>query len=575
MKNSYTKRFTGYVLKYKRLLIISFIFLLIYSVIASLIPFLVKQAIDNFIANKNITGLTQFSVEIAILICIQYLTRISQIYLTNLAGQRTMNDIRMDLFKRLEDFKIDIFNKEPSGKIITRITNDVENLNELLTSGVIALLGDALLIITSIAFLMYINPLLALISITPLPIAFFCAIFFGNRMERLYEKVRDIITKMNIHMQESLTGITIIQSFGAEASNSKKFQNIAKDFRSTFHRAQMHVILLRQSINVTYYSSMILLIIFGGIFTLQGRATAGTIIGFLSYLHLVFGPLGDLSDRFSVLQNAISSMKKIDEFITSNEIEEFVDNKLERPIEGNVVLQDVNFSYEGDSFSLKNVNMQIKKGEKVAIVGFTGAGKSTIANLILGFYKPDSGKIEIDGMDIETMNIKELRKNSAIVLQNIFIFNGTVRDNITLGRTDISDEKIIEASKKIGVHDFIMRLSQGYDTELSTEGKNISVGERQLISFTRALVYDPKILILDEATAALDSDTEELIEKGIRELMKNRTSIVIAHRLSTIKNSDRIYVVNKGKVVEYGTHPELMKKKGLYFEFYTTQFQRI
>jgi ATP-binding cassette subfamily B protein len=334
-------------------------------------------------------------------------------------------------------------------------------------------------------------------------------------------------------------------------------------------------IMLRQSINALSYTSIVFVIVFGGLFALKGTATVGTIVAFLVYLNQLYGPLGDLSDRFSILQNAISSMAKLDDFLTSNNVEKEGNKEFKKPVQGEIELENVSFSYDKDSIILENINMKIKKGEKVAIVGFTGAGKSTIANLILSFYEPDSGSVKIDGIDTKILNKKELRKNSAIVLQNIFIFKGSVRDNIALGREDFTEEKIINAAKEIGVHDFIMKLPNGYDTELSTEGKNISVGERQLVSFARALVYNPKILILDEATASIDTNTEEIIENGIKKLMKDRTSIVIAHRLSTIRNADMIYVINKGKIVESGTHRQLMLGKGLYYELYTTQFKKV
>jgi ATP-binding cassette subfamily B multidrug efflux pump len=575
MKNRYIKRFLPYIFKYKSAIIFALVFLVVASLLSSLIPFTVKNAIDNYISAKNLQGLIKLSIFLLLMIGVQFISKLIQIYLTNLSGQKIMKDLRHDLFQTMESFEIDVFTKEPSGKIITRITNDVENMNELLTSGIVSLLGDMLMVVFSIIFLFYINLKLSLISLIPLPVAIIAALFLGNRMEKIYEKVRDILTRMNIHMQESLTGLPIIQTFGVEKTNLSKFSNITKDFRFTFHKAQMLNIMLRQSINALSYTSIVFVIVFGGLFALKGTATVGTIVAFLVYLNQLYGPLGDLSDRFSILQNAISSMAKLDDFLTSNNVEKEGNKRFKKPVQGEIELENVSFSYDKDSIILENINMKIKKGEKVAIVGFTGAGKSTIANLILSFYEPDSGAVKIDGIDTKILNKKELRKNSAIVLQNIFIFKGSVRDNIALGREDFTEEKIINAAKEIGVHDFIMKLPNGYDTELSTEGKNISVGERQLLSFARALIYNPKILILDEATASIDTNTEEIIENGIKKLMKDRTSIVIAHRLSTIRNADMIYVINKGKIVESGTHRQLMLGKGLYYELYTTQFKKV
>lgn len=575
MKNKrHIKRFLPYFYKYKLLLIFTLFSMIISSVSSSLIPYYAKKIIDQFIASRIIQEVFSSSIIMLALAIATYLFKLAQVYVGNLAGQKIMRDIRLDFFSKLTKFEIETFNREPSGKIITRITNDVENLNELLNSGIIALISDLLLIFFAIFFLLYINPYLAFISIIPLPLAVFFAFFFGDKMEKTYEKVRDALTKINIHMQESLTGLSVIQVFQNEEKSFNKFDNYAKDFRFTFHRSIMLNVKLRQSINIMSYTSIFLLYLFGGMQTIANKSTIGTIVAFGYYLRYLYGPLEDLSDKFSILQNATSSMKKIDEFLSSNPEEENINSGKEIEIKGNISLENVSFSYENGNLVLDNISLKINKGEKVAIVGYTGAGKSTLANLVLGFYKPTTGSVFFENENLIELNKQKLRNNMAIVLQNIFIFKGTVRDNITLGK-DFKDEEVINAAKKIGVHDFIMRLPKGYDTELLTEGKNISLGERQLISFARALVYNPKVLILDEATASIDSQTESLIEKGIKELLKGRTSIVIAHRLSTIRNSDVIIVLNRGKIVESGTHEDLMKSRGLYYEFYTTQFSKL
>ena len=574
MNYKYIKHFLPYFLKYKALLILTLFSMLISSISSSLLPFYAKKIIDQFIATKEIKSVLLASLIMLLLAALTYALKLIQIYYGNLAGQRIMKDIRLDFFKKLTRFEIETFNREPSGKIITRITNDIENMNELLNSGIISLLSDLLLVFFAVFFLLYINPKLGLISISPLPLAIFLSFIFGNKMEKAYEKVRDALTKINIHMQESLTGLSVVQIFQNEKRNFQKFDSHAKDFRFSFHRSIMLNVLLRQSVNVMSYFSTFLLYLFGGILAISGKSTIGTIVAFGYYLSYLYGPLGDLSDKFSILQNAISSMKKIDEFLTENREEENIEKGKAIESKGNISLNNVCFSYEKNNNVLENINLKTEKGQKIAIVGYTGAGKSTLANLILAFYKPSSGEIYFEGENLLSLSKQQLRKNMAIVLQNIFIFKGTVRDNITLGK-EFSDEEVIAAAKKIGVHDFIMRLPQGYDTELLTEGKNISLGERQLISFARALVFNPRILILDEATASIDSQTEALIEKGIKELLKGRTSIVIAHRLSTIRNANTIVVLNKGRIVETGTHEELMQTKGLYYEFYTTQFSEL
>ncbi len=572
MKGKYLKSFIPYFKKYKLQIFFAFVALIAASVLASIIPLLSKKAIDNITASKNIPRLIYYSVIFVLTILGLYIARLLQIYIGNSAGQKIMKDIRKDLFSKMESFEIDVFSREPAGKIITRITNDVENMNDLLNYGLISLLGDILFVFFAIVFLFYINPKLALIATSPLPVAIFISLLLGNKIEHVFEQVRDALTKMNIHMQESLSGLTILQSFNDETHNRTLFRTYANEFRDKFYRSQMLNTLLRQLINFVSYLSNFLLIIFGGFLVINNKATIGTLLAFLSYLNQLYGPLGDLSDKFSILQNAVASMKKIDEFMTENKVED-KSGRVDVEITGNIELRGINFSYDKKDSVIKNISIKINRGEKAAIVGFTGAGKSTIANLVLGFYNADSGSVIFDGVDILKINKTKLRENMAIVQQNIFIFKGTVKENITLGRDDFRDELIIEACKKLGVHDSIMKLDKGYDTELISEGKNISFGERQLISFARALVYNPKILILDEATASIDTNTEELIDKGVSKIMEGRTSIVIAHRLSTIRNANRIYVINKGKIVEQGTHTELIKKRGLYYELYTTQFR--
>ncbi len=573
--NKYIKRFIPYITKYKILILSSLVFLFIATLGSMIIPYLSKQAIDKFIKANNLQGLIKTSILILLSAVILFFAKILQIYFTNLAGQRIMKDLRHDLFSHMESLSVSFFSKEPSGKIITRITNDVENMNQLLSSGIVALLGDLAMLFFAIGFIFYINPKLASIVIIPMPFAIVVALFLGDKMEKLYEKVRDLVVKINIEMQETLSGIVLIQTFGAEKRQMEKFEKIATEYKKVFHKAQMTSIILRQSINVLSYTSISLIIIFGGILTVKGEATVGTIVAFLAYINSLYGPLRDLSDKFSILQNAISSMKKLDSFFDIQNPVKDPDNPVTKKIVGDVAMKNVYFSYDKKNMILKNINLKAPHGKKIAIVGFTGAGKSTIANLILRFYDPDKGSVLIDKTDVKRFKKAFIRSHMAMVLQNVFIFKGTVRENITLGREDITDKEIIKAAKEIGVHDFIMKLPKGYDTELATEGANISQGERQLISFTRALVYNPEILLLDEATASIDTNTEELIEKGLKKLMQGRTSIVIAHRLSTIKNADMIYVIDNGEIVEYGTHSELMKRKRLYYELYTMQFAEI
>ena len=572
MRKDAIKRFLPFFFKYKGMLILTLISMVLSSVTSAVIPLIIKNVIDTLISKKSFTSIRLLLIIFSILVVANIVFKLVQIYVGNLTGQKIMMDIRLYMFDKLTMFKLESFSREPSGKIITRITNDVEDMNELLNSGIVSLFADIIFIVLAICFLVYINPLLALIILIPLPVAVVLSLHLGNIIENIYEKVRDAVTKMNIHMQEVLTGLHIVQLFNIERTSISKFESYSNDFKNNFYRSQIMNVTLRQVINISSYISTVLLILVGGIFTIRGRGTIGTIISFSSYLSYLYGPLGDLSDKFSILQNAVASMVKIDGFLKDNEIEENYEEGEKPEIEGNIKLEHVYFSYDEDSEVLNDVNINIKKGESVAIVGFTGAGKTTIANLIFDFYDPQSGFVKVDGYDLKTLSKKHYRKNLGIVLQNVFIFKGSVFDNISLG-DNFSEEEVANVCKNLGIYDYIEKLPKGVYSELTTEGKNISMGERQLISFARALIHNPKILILDEATSAIDSHTEELIEKGTKILMEGRTSIAIAHRLSTIKSVNRIYVLNKGRIVEEGTHTELLEKKGLYYEFYKSQYK--
>lgn len=572
MRKEAIKRFLPFFFKYKGMLILTLISMVLSSVTSAIIPRIIKNVIDTLISTKSFMNIRSFLIIFLVLVVANIVFKLVQIYVGNLTGQKIMKDIRLYMFDKLTMFKLESFSREPSGKIITRITNDVEDMNELLNSGIVSLFADIIFIVLAICFLIYINPLLALVILIPLPVAVVLSLHLGNIIESIYEKVRDAVTKMNIHMQEVLTGLHIVQLFNIEKTSINKFEKYSDDFKNNFYRSQIMNVTLRQVINISSYISTVLLILVGGMFTIRGRGTIGTIISFSSYLSYLYGPLGDLSDKFSILQNAVASMVKIDGFLNDNEIEEHYEDGEKPEIDGNIELEHVYFSYDEDSEVLNDVNISIEQGESVAIVGFTGAGKTTIANLIFNFYEPQSGSVKVDGYDLRTLSKKHYRKNLGIVLQNVFIFKGSVFDNISLG-DNFSEEEVANVCKSLGIYDYIEKLPNGLYSELTTEGKNISMGERQLISFARALIHDPKILILDEATSAIDSHTEELIEKGTKILMKSRTSIAIAHRLSTIQSVNRIYVLNKGRIVEEGTHEELLERKGLYYEFYKSQYK--
>jgi ATP-binding cassette, subfamily B, multidrug efflux pump len=552
-------------------LVVALVSMLLSTFASALQPMLLRSAIDNYILKGNYVGLMHLSFLIILFAGFTYCFTYVGIYTSFTVAQRAIKSLRMDLFKKILVLSVSFLGKTPIGVLITRITNDTENLSDLISGGALQIVNDFILLTLTTGFLIYINVKLALIALIISPFLVFVLIYFSRLLRVAYGIARDNLTKLNIYLQENLSGVSIIKIFGRKAFNSVVFNKISKNYKDSVYYALSRDIMFNQIINFSSYISNILVIIFGGTMVIKGQATIGTLPAFLMYLQYFYMPLRELGERFNILQDALASIDKISIVLDNDDIIPESKNPINNVINGEIEFKNVTFSY-GEEIVLNDVSYKIKAGERIAIVGPTGAGKSTIMNLILRFYDVIGGSILIDGVDIRDLSSKYLRRNIGIVLQDVFIFKSTLLENITLGREDITCEKVYEASRYLNVEEIIKALPNGYDTELTTEGSNLSLGQKQLISFVRALVFEPKILLLDEATSSVDTNTERLIQEGIEKLMKGRTSIVIAHRLSTIVNSDRIFVIDKGKIVEEGNHEVLIKKKGMYYELYTTQF---
>lgn len=553
------------------LIVISLVSMLLATFASALHPMLLRIAIDNYIVKGNYPGLVNLSLILLALIFSSYLLNFLGTYCSVILAQRIILKLRVDLYNHITKLAISFLNRTPIGVLITRVSNDTENLSDLISGGGIQLINDFILLALTTGFLVYINWQLALIALCIVPFVIYIVIYFSRILRIAYSFARDALTQLNIYLQENLSGISVIKIFNRKTLNFNKFDEIAKNYKDAVYNALHKDIIFNQIVNFASYTSNALVIIFGGFMVINGKTTIGTLPAFLMYLQYFYTPLRNLGERFNILQDALSSMDKISVILKSEEIIPEPEKPVEIEVKGEIEFKNVTFAYEND-IVLDNVAFKIKSGERIAIVGPTGAGKTTIMNLILRLYDVKDGEIFIDSVNIKNFNSRFLRKNIAIVLQDVFIFKGTLLENITLGREDIPKDKVYEAAKYLNVHDFIMSLPNGYDTELTTEGSNLSLGQRQLISFVRALVYEPKILLLDEATASVDTNTERLIQEGIEKLMKGRTSIAIAHRLSTIIGSDRIFVLSAGKIVEEGNHETLINKRGLYYELYTTQF---
>jgi ATP-binding cassette subfamily B protein len=553
------------------LIVISLISMLLATFASALQPMILRIAIDNYIVKGDYPGLLNLSYIFLGLIGGNYLFNYFGVYTSVLLAQKIILKLRMDLYNHISRLALSFLNRTPAGVLITRVANDTENLSDLISGGGIQLINDFILLALTTGFLIYINRQLTLIALCIVPFVIYIVIYFSRILRIAYSLARDSLTQLNIYLQENLSGMSIIKVFSRKNVNFSKFDEIAKKYRDAVYDALHKDIIFNQVVNFSSYLSNILVIIFGGLMVIKGETTIGTLPAFLMYLQFFYTPLRNLGERFNILQDALSSMDKISTILKSEEIIPEPEKPVEIGIRGEVEFKNVTFAYDSEVV-LNNVSFKIKPGERVAIVGPTGAGKTTIMNLILRLYDVKDGEIFVDSVNIRNFNSRFLRKNIAVVLQDVFIFKGTLMENVTLGRDNISKEKVYEAAKYLNAHEFIMSLPKGYDTELTTEGTNLSLGQRQLISFVRALVYEPKILLLDEATSSVDTNTEKLIQEGIEKLMRGRTSIAIAHRLSTIIHSDRIFVINTGKIVEEGNHETLINKKGLYYELYVTQF---
>jgi ATP-binding cassette subfamily B protein len=450
----------------------------------------------------------------------------------------------------------------------------VNSLNDLLSSGVVTIIGDVVMLLGIVGFMLAINWKLALVTLTVLPFLLIAAFVFRSKVRRTYREVRRYIARLNAFIQEHISGMPIVQCFGQEKKARRGFGRINRKLMGQHHRTVIFYAVFFPLVRVFNAISLALIIWYGGGEVLQGALTFGTLVAFTQYVERFFRPIMDLSEKYNILQSAMASAERVFKLIDTKPA--FSDP--EKPVEygecsGAVSFQNVTFAYVGNDTVIKDVSFDIQPGEKVAVVGATGAGKTTIASLLMRFYDVQSGSILLDGIDIKKLSMRDIRRNLVLVLQDVFLFSGEIDKNIRLGDTHISDEKLKRAARDVNLDQFISRLPNGYRFRIGERGVSLSVGQKQLLSFARALAHDPRVLILDEATSSVDTETEVLIQQALDTLMKNRTSIVIAHRLSTIKKVDRILVMHKGRLREIGTHNELLEKRGIYWKLYQLQYR--
>lgn len=565
----------GRYLKPYRLHILLAVILLILASLAQLAgPYLTKIAIDKYIANKDIPGLSGIVLLFIAALLLHFVLQYFQIYIMQWVGQKTMFDLRMKIYAHVQHLGLAFFDRNPVGRLVTRATSDVQALNELFTSGVVSIFGDIITLIGILAVMLYLSWKLALITMIVLPFIFVSSIIFRIKVRKSFRAIRTRVAKLNAFLQEHITGMWVVQSFAAEKNTFDKFEFINRDLRNHHLKAVFYFATFFPIVEILGAVSLALIIWYGGGQIIQGTLTFGALVAFIQYADRFFYPIRDLSEKYNILQQAMASSERIFRLLDERpDIKEPETPVRPDRISGRIQFENVYFAYKDEDWILKDINLDIKSGERIAIVGATGAGKTSLVSLLLRFYEFQTGDIYLDGVSIKDINLKIYRRNFALVLQDIFMFSGDIARNIRLGEERIADERIIQSLKTVGADSFVKKLDEGINFLLTERGANLSVGQRQLLAFARALAYDPKILILDEATSSVDTETEILIQKALEKLLSGRTSIVIAHRLSTIKRSDRIIVMHKGMIKEEGTHADLLALGGIYHRLYQLQYK--
>lgn len=568
-------RLLSYVHPYSRHIIVASLLILAASGLQLAGPYITKVAIDRYIASGDLAGVSLAAGVYLVVLLTQFLVAYGQTYLMHWIGQRIMFDLRLQLFTQVQKLDVAYFDRNPVGRLMTRLTSDVDGLNEIFTSGVVTIFGDVLMLLGIMAVMIGLNWKLALLTFSVIPFLFATSFLFRIKVRDSYRWVRNCVARLNAFLQENITGMHVVQLFTQEQRKFEQFMAINHEHRRANMQSIFHYALFYPLLSFIGAVAVALVIWYGGGRVVQGSLTLGALVAFLQYTDRFFRPISDMSEKYNVLQTAMTSAERIFGLLdTRPETVTVTRPTAPTDVHGPIVFEKVSFAYQNDNYVLRDVSFAVEEGEKLALVGATGAGKSTIINLLTRFYDVRQGRITLGGTDIRDYDLTVLRSALGLVLQDVFLFSGSVEENIRLGNPHISREKVRQAAELANAARFIERLPQGYATEVNERGCSLSAGEKQLLSFARALAYNPRILILDEATSNIDTDTELMIREALQRLWKGRTSIIIAHRLSTIQDVDRILVLHKGRIREMGSHQELLRLRGIYYRLYQLQWSR-
>jgi ATP-binding cassette subfamily B protein len=569
------RRLLQYLRPYWRQVALAFVTILV-STLSSLVqPYLIKVAIDRYITQRQMAGLDGLAAVYLLVLVASFGAEYVQTWTLQLTGQRIMYDLRMAIYRHLQRLDLRYYDRNPVGRLMTRVTSDVDVLNDLFTSGVVTIFGDVFTLVGIMGVMLWMNWRLALVAFSVLPLIVFVTQWFRRNVRDSYRTVRGLIARINAFLQENITGMSTVQLFRREATNFARFDAIDRAHRDANIESIFYYAVFYPAIEVVSTLATSLIIWYGGGTVLREALTLGALVAFVQYSQRFFRPISDMSEKFNVMQSAMASSERIFKLLDEPVAIESPASPKRRqpPRDGHIRFEHVWFAYNGDDFVLKDVTFDVRPGERVGIVGATGSGKTTLINLLLRFYDVKRGCITIDGVDIRQLDLADVRGLFSLVLQDVHLFSGTVADNIRLGNPAIDDERVRAAARAVHAEPFIMRMPGGYASAVAERGATLSVGQKQLLSFARALAFDPRVLVLDEATSSVDTDTELMIRDALHVLMAGRTTIAIAHRLSTIQDMDKILVVHKGELREAGTHQELLAQRGIYFKLFELQFR--